>query len=304
MASGGPGQRWWEPWARRVRAVTNASGRVSVLGSPPASARPANSEITVLAANLWHDWPRHHRLPQRLEAFARLAEAVDPDVLLLQEVARTRTLQADVWLGERLGLATVSARANGDVEAIGFEEGPAILSRFPPGEVHLRRLSHGANPLVRRVALAAHLTSPHGTLLAVSVHLGLVQRHNAGQIRRLRSWVSDVSDGDAAVVGGDFNAPEHTLEITRTSDEWTDTFRHAHPHGDATTHTRARRFGRLLHRRLDYVFVQQPATTMPWRVLECRHLDAPDGPHSDHRAVLARLTLLPERVPGADAQPR
>ena len=134
----------------------------------------------MLSANLWHDWPRHQRWPERLEAFAQLAEAVDADILLLQEVARTPTLKADLWLAERLGLAMASARANGDVEAIGFEEGPAILSRFPLGDVHLRQLSHGHNPLARRVALAAHVETPFGRLLVVSVHLGLVQRHNAG----------------------------------------------------------------------------------------------------------------------------
>jgi len=45
----------------------------------------------------------------------------------------------------------------------------------------------------------------------------------------------------------------------------------------------------LLHQRLDYVFVQQPATAH-WRVLDSGHLDAPGGPHSDHRAVLTRLS--------------
>ena len=283
-----PGLKRWRPLARRVHAVTQAAGRVTVLSEPGVSHRPDGGTLTVLSANLWHDWPRRQRWPERLEAFAKLAEAVDADILLLQEVARTHDLRADLWLAERLGLAMAFARANGDVEAIGFEEGPAILSRFHLADVHLRQLSHGHNPLARRVALAAHAETPSGRLLVVSVHLGLVQRHNAGQIRRLRSWVTDVSAGDAAVIGGDFNAPEHRSEITQTRRAWTDTFRIAHPHADAVTHTRARPWGRLLHRRLDYVFVQQP-TGAHWRVLECGHLDAPGGPHSDHRAVVARL---------------
>ncbi len=242
----------------------------------------------MISANLWHDWPRQQRWPERLEAVAQLAEAEDADILLLQEVARTPTLKADLWLAERLGLALAYARANGDVEAIGFEEGPAVLSRVPLGDVHLRQLSHGHNPLARRVALGVHAETPYGRLLLVSVHLGLLQRHNAGQIRRLRSWVADVSAGEAAVIGGDFNAPEHRPEIAQTRGAWTDTFRHAHPHAEAVTHTRAAPWGGLLHRRLDYVFVQQPVTGH-WRVLDSRHLDAPGGPHSDHRAVLARL---------------
>jgi endonuclease/exonuclease/phosphatase family metal-dependent hydrolase len=292
-----PGLRRWEPLARRVHAVTKASEHITVLdGALTDRAAPA-TEITVLCANLWHDWPRGRRIRERLESFAQLAESVGADIVLLQEAARTGTLQADRWLAERLGLAMTSARANGDVEAVGFEEGPAILSRFPLGEVQLRQLSHGSNPLVRRLAIAAHLDAPHGSLLVVSVHLGLRQRHNAGQIRRLRSWVAGLSGGDAAIIGGDFNAPEHMPEIARTGEAWTDTFRLAHPDADATTHSRSRPFSAVLHRRLDYIFVQQPTTSAQWCVLECRHLDAPDGPHSDHRAVLARLAPSPSTSP-------
>ncbi len=148
-----PGLRRWEPLARRVHAVTSTAGRVTVLNGPLAEGPPVHPGVTVLCANLWHDWPRHQRLRERLEAFAGLAESVDADVLLLQEVACTATFRADLWLAERLGLSLVSARANGDVDAIGFEEGPAILSRFPLGPPHVRRLSHGSNPLVRRLAL-------------------------------------------------------------------------------------------------------------------------------------------------------
>ena len=227
-----------------------------------------------------------------MEAFAELVETEDADIVLLQEVARTTTMHADRWLAERLGLATIYAVANGDVDAIGFEEGLAILSRFPLGDIHLRRLSRGRNPFARRVALGAHVQTPHGSLLVVSVHLGLVQRHNADQIRRLRDWVRTISGGDVAVVGGDFNAPEHRSEIARTRDAWTDTFRHTNPHGEAITHTTFRPWSGLLHRRLDYIFVQQP-TSAPWDVLETAHVDAPAGPHSDHRAILTRLSPKP-----------
>ena len=232
-----PGLRSWLPPARRVHAVAQAAGWVTVQREPRASHPADVRQLTVLSSNLWHDWPRHRRWPERLEAFAQLAEAVDADIVLLQEVARTPALKADLWLAERLGFAMAFTRANGDVGAIGFEEGPAILSRFQLGDVHLRQLSHGHNPLTRRVALAAHAETPFGRLLVVSVHLGLVQRHNSAQIRRLRSWVTDVSEGDAAVIGGDFNAPEHRPEIIETREKWTDAFRpHApsrrwsHPH--------------------------------------------------------------------------
>lgn len=282
-----PGLRRAHPLARRLQAVTASAGRVAVQREPAVRSVGERESLTVLTANLWHDWPRHQRWPERLESFAGLAASVDADILLLQEVARTPGIRADHWLADRLGMAVGFARANGDLGAIGFEEGPAILSRFPIGQVHLRQLTHGHNPLVRRVALAAETVTPFGPVLVVSVHLGLVQRHNAGQIRRLRSWVGDLSAGPA-IIGGDFNAPEHRSEIDETRRRWTDSYRHLHPHADAITHSKRRSRGRVEHRRLDYVFVQQPRD-VAWEILECRHLDAPDGPHSDHRAVLTRL---------------
>ena len=277
------------PTARRVHAVAQPAGRMTVVSQPRTSVVSHRPSLTVLSANLWCDWPRQRRWPQRLEAVARLAEAEDVDLMFLQEVARTPALAADVWLSERLGMALAYARANGDVDAIGFEEGPAILSRHPLLQIHLAQLSRGHNPLVRRVALGADVRTPHGTVLAVSAHLGLLPRHNARQIRALRAWVAHLSGGEAAVVGGDFNAAETRAEIIETQRTWTDTFRTAHPHADAVTHASIAAWGRWRPpRRLDYIFVQQPHVTR-WHVSDARHVDAPGGPHSDHRAVLARL---------------
>jgi endonuclease/exonuclease/phosphatase family metal-dependent hydrolase len=69
-----------------------------------------------------------------------------------------------------------------------------------------------------------------------------------------------------------------------------DTFRHLHPKADGTTHELRWPWGGLLRRhRLDYIFLRPGARG--WRVLETCHLDAANGPHSDHRAVLTRLEI-------------
>jgi endonuclease/exonuclease/phosphatase family metal-dependent hydrolase len=286
-AAGGLGRAL--PLVRQVHAVAQPAGWATVIWQPRTRITPDRRCLTVLSANLWCDWPRQRRWPQRLEAVAQLAEAEDVDLLFLQEVARTPALAAGAWLSERLGMALAHARANGDLTTIGFEEGPAILSRHPLLEIHLAQLSRGHNPLVRRVALGAGVQTPHGAVLAVSAHLGLAPRSNAGQIRALRAWVAHVSGGRAAVVGGDFNAAEGRAEIARTQLAWTDTFRAAHPSGRAATHASIAPWGRWRPpRRLDYIFVRQPSATH-WRVSDARHVDAPGGPHSDHRAVLARL---------------
>jgi endonuclease/exonuclease/phosphatase family metal-dependent hydrolase len=255
-------------------------------------------DLTVLSINLWHDWPRHRRWRQRLESVALLVEHESADLVLLQEVARTRRLAADRWLADRLGMHDSYQRANGDRARIGFEEGVAVLSRFPLGPAHGRRLSAGRNPFVRRVALAVPVQAPTGPVLAVSAHLGLLAAHNARQVEALRAWVASVSGGEVAVVGGDFNAPEHRRSIAHTTSVWTDTFRHRHPTGPAPTHRRRRPWQQtVLTRRLDYVFVAQPPDRH-WLVTDAHHLDAPGGPASDHLAVLARL-----RPVGTDGGP-
>jgi len=288
-APSAPRQRWAPPLARRIHAVAQPAGWTTVVSQPRTSVAPHRGCFTVLSANVWHDWPRQRRWSERLEAVARLVEAEDVDLVLLQEVARTSALTADVWLSERLGMALAYARANGDVNAIGFEEGPAILSRHRLVEIHLTQFGSGHNPLVRRVALAAEVQTPHGPILGVSAHLGLLHKHNARQIRALRAWVAHLSGERAAVVGGDFNAPEGRTEIVETQRTWTDTFRTAQPYADAATHASSTPWGRWRPpRRLDYIFVQQPRVTR-WRVSDASHVDAPGGPHSDHRAVLARL---------------
>lgn len=284
-----PGLSRWGPLARRVDAVAQPAGWTTVQPVPTAPPPLTCASLTVLSANLWHDWPRQHRWTERLEAVARLIEEEAVDIVLLQEVARTSGLRADDWLAERLGLALAFARTNGSVDAIGFEEGLAILSRFPLGEVRLRQISGGANPLVRRIALAADVQTPFGRLLAVATHLGLAQRHNARQIRALRSWVAEVADGGVAVIGGDFNAQEGAAEIAQTRTHWVDAFREVHPEAVTSTHRASGLWGRWRgHRVLDYVFVLQPVGA-PWSVRAAGHVDSPAGPHSDHRAVLATV---------------
>jgi endonuclease/exonuclease/phosphatase family metal-dependent hydrolase len=242
----------------------------------------------VLSANLWHDWPRHRRLPERLEALARLVEGENVDVVLLQEVARMPSMHADEWLAERLGMSAVYSRANGDAEAIGFEEGLAVLSRYPLSEPRARPLRPSLTAFVRRMALGVEVLSPCGPLTAYSVHLGLLPGVNADQLDHLRLWVSLGPVGRPAFIGGDFNANEDTPQMRRARGSWMDVFRHLHPHADGTTHELHWPWGAALKRsRLDYLFLQPGVHR--WQVLEARHLTSDSQPHSDHRAVLARL---------------
>ncbi len=277
------------PLIRRVLYTAEPAGRLSINATPAAQGKKPCGTLTVISANLWHDWPKYRRMSARLDDFAHLVEEEGADIILLQEVARTPSFHVDEWLEQRLGMAYVYSRANGHHGAIGFEEGLAVFSRFPLREPHLKQLDTGSNPFVRRLVLGASVETPCGDLLAFSAHLGLSPQQNAKQVERLRSWVADVAGQHTALIGGDFNAHEDKPQIQQARRSWVDTFRHLNSQTDGTTHELRWPWGKPMSRkRLDYIFLHPGK--QQWQVLETRHLHAPHAPHSDHRAVMTRLT--------------
>ncbi|MEW5987247.1 MAG: endonuclease/exonuclease/phosphatase family protein [Chloroflexota bacterium] len=283
-----PGLHFLKPSIRRALAVATPTSHLFFNAHVRRPGRAESQTITILTSNLWHDWPRQRRLHERLEAFAGLVEQEQADVVLLQEVTRTPDLHVDEWLAGRLGYAHVYSRANGHEEAIGFEEGLAILSRFPLSDLHVQQLEPEPFPFVRRLALGATVQTPLGDLLAFSVHLSLLRRMNVAQLGGLQSWVGGLAEGRPVVIGGDFNAHESAPQIRRAGRTWVDTFRHLHPAADGATHVLRWPWGAPLRRqRLDYLFLQPGRPH--WGLLDAHHLQTPGRAHSDHRAVLARL---------------
>ena len=285
-----PQLRILHPVARKVQAVMEPVGRLSVQRLPHFTHRVKNESITIISANLWHDWPKHRQFTQRLESFAGMVRAENADVVLLQEVSRRQDFHVDRWLAENLGMAYVYSRANGHEAGIGFEEGLAILSQYPIQNLYLQQLGSSANLFVRRLAMGVKVLSPGGPFAAISVHLGLLRRQNVSQLSHLYTWLNSVMGGLPVVIGGDFNSHENSPHITHIRSAWLDTFRHLHPHADGTTHELRAPWGSVIRRsRLDYIFLRSGKSK--WKILETRHLDGSDGPHSDHRAVLTRLVL-------------
>ena len=286
-----PGLKAFRPFARRILKVAEPAGRLSIRSFPAYPASINADRITILSANLWHDWPRYRHREERLDDFARLVESQGADIVLLQEVARTTGFRVDEWLSERLGMGYIYSRANGHEDGIGFEEGLAVFSRFPLTKPQIQQLGGNSNPFVRRLALGATVNTPRGRLMIFSVHLGLARRQNEAQLAHLKSWVARQAGELPFLVGGDFNAHEGSPQIRKVRSAWLDTFRHIHPSAEGYTHELRWPWGSVIRRhRLDYVFFG--ANRWRWRVAEACHVDAPGGPHSDHRAVLVRLAPL------------
>ena len=242
----------------------------------------------MITANLWHDWPRHRRHRARLEDFALLVERQQADVLLLQEVARVKEFRADEWLAKRLGMAYVYGQANGDNRRNAFEEGVAVLSRFPLSDPSICYLAPRPFSLVRRLAVGATVKAPGGDFVAISAHLGHGRKLNTRQLLRLQEWSQEMAGDRPAVIGGDFNTQEHSPQIRRLQETWLDLFRVSNPDEAGETYRLTWPWGAsILSQRLDYLFLHQSQPS--WRVLDASAAQTPGQPHSDHHAVVARL---------------
>jgi endonuclease/exonuclease/phosphatase family metal-dependent hydrolase len=275
-------------WLRQAYAVWRQPAAPTVRQAPAILPSLAGGPITIISANLWHDWPRRRRLSDRLEAFARLVEVEGAQVVLLQEVARTSDFQSDSWLAERLGMGYAYSRANGDSKAIGFEEGVAIFSRFPLRQARSRSLGSAGGAFVHRMGLGVTLDIGCCELLVFSVHLGIGPAGNRRQLDHLRAWVGSLAADRPAVIGGDFNVAEDAERMASTRRTWLDLFRLLTPQGKASTHELRWPWGGVARRsRLDYMFLQPGRRA--WQVLEARHVRSEGIAHSDHQAVVVRL---------------
>lgn len=276
----------------RFLSVVKPSGKVYVISEPDIRIKETDPDsITILSANLWHDWPRNRRLKERLSCFVDLINRENVDLLLLQELSRTGDFETDKWLSDQLGMAYIYSRTNGNAPEIGFEEGLAIFSRYPIKNHRLAQLSDQNNPFSRRMALGTCIETGGGEFLAYSVHLGLLGRQNIKQFSRLKEWVEEQSGCVPAVIGGDFNAHENTSQIRSAKTTWQDSYRALNPSGNDYSHEIRWPWGKVLKRsRLDYLFLRRGNHS--WRVDEARHLDTDECPLSDHKPVLVKASFV------------
>ena len=281
---------------KSVVSVVRPSGNVSVIAHPTVELVGCEpQQITIMSANLWHDWPRTRRVRDRLECFAELIKEEGVDILLLQELIRTDRFEADKWLSEKLGMAYIYARSNGNAQGIGFEEGLAIYSRFPIRDHRLAQLSDQNNPFSRRMALGTRIETTGKDFFVFSVHLGILNKQNEKQLSRLRNWVEKESGDTPAVIGGDFNTQERSKQIQSAKSEWHDSYRTLNPHDNGYSHELRWPWGTVLRRaRLDYLFLRKGYFS--WRVDEARHIEEQSCPLSDHKPVLIKTSFGPTGI--------
>ena len=254
--------------------------------------------LRVLSMNVLHGFPDFEALEERLELIAGAIRAHDADLVLLQEVPWTFRLgDGAAYLAGRTGLNHASLRANGNRWTILFEEGAAILSRFPLDDVAGIELRPRAGFFEHRVVLYARVETSQGRLDAFSTHLTNGDAEvNRGQVESLRRFVESRA-GALFVVGGDFNAHEDSPQIRALAARWTDAWRAAHPDRAGPTCCADPRAGpeERPDERIDFVFVSHQAAVRSGRRVLQDPIRRESGwlRASDHLGLLAELEVLP-----------
>ncbi len=249
----------------------------------PASAESTTStdRLRLLQLNAYHGYPAGGgRLLQpasasdRRERADRLAAAIArlrPDIVVLQEAWCT---VAEGCLTDRLAgdldLHAVYARANGSLRWLGFEEGAAILSRFPIAVAATWRLPPDRDRFERRIALTARIDHPALPFEVVGVHAANSDSElAAAQTEHLLERLLAHPDRPA-LVAGDFNLDSSHPALGRFGEAG---YRDLHPGG------------------IDHVLLDARASG--WRPLWTEWSPQPsDAPAiSDHPGVLVEFQL-------------
>jgi endonuclease/exonuclease/phosphatase family metal-dependent hydrolase len=284
-----------------VLSVSRAGRRVEGCGDcrAEAAAAPGRDGLVVLSINVLHGFPRFEDLRERLDLVAAEIVRQDADIVLLQEVPWTPGLgNAAEYLAGRTGLNYLYLRANGNRRAILFEEGEAILSRYPLRDPALVELEPQAGFFEHRVVLGATAVTPWGDVRVFVTHLSHGKPEiNRRQAAALQALVESAGRGPA-MVAGDLNATEDSPQIQALARDWIDVYRSANP-GDAGATCCVDDLaaeGAGLKKRIDYLFLV-PGEGEPMRVESSRVvLDEPVwmGDRwlwaSDHAGVVAVVT--------------
>jgi endonuclease/exonuclease/phosphatase family metal-dependent hydrolase len=287
-----------------VLSVSKAGTQVEGCPQGCAAAEGAAGDaLRVMSLNVLHGYPGFENLSTRLALIADEIRRQDVDIVCLQEVPRTRHLGSGVEVLSRLtGLNYLYLRANGNRRAIRFEEGVAILSRYPLRDPTFVELKPRAGFFEHRVALHATAVTPWGDVDVFVTHLTNGDPEiNRKQAASLMAFVAG-GEGQVAVVAGDLNATEDSPQIRILDREWVDAYRAVHPDDPGLTccvDDLVRGSGEPLEQRIDYVFLARPAgrgakVTDARRVLN-QPFRGSDGWQwaSDHVGLLVTLELGP-----------
>ena len=139
------------------------------------ASRPVEVEaqrLRIVQLNALHHHPDRIDLDERERRLIEAVGRLNADVVILQEAWRyvDRRPLVEV-LGTELSMESVYARANGSLRLVGFEEGAAVLSRYPIVAAVSSELQPRRHRFDRRIALRADIDVGGGRIeTVVGVH--------------------------------------------------------------------------------------------------------------------------------------
>jgi endonuclease/exonuclease/phosphatase family metal-dependent hydrolase len=295
--------------------VTLAIVESALAACPTPDAPPTPRPLRFVCFNVLHGgltselWGDGERLEERLDATTEGLRALDADVIGLQEASRGwRRGNVASRIGEALGFRSVDAGATsrlfggsllGFLSAfvLAFDEGPAIVSRYPIARSTSWLLAQ-CHAFYRRVLLCAEVCTPWGAVEVCSTHLNGTACQAASVDAHLRSLSGDTP----IVLMGDLNAPESTegLRLLREQSKLIDTFRVANPSVPGFTDDQELDVEQpTVGERADYVLVApgraQSSRVVASRIVLDRPVHTRDGDllwSSDHYGVLSDVALF------------
>lgn len=254
-------------------------------------------------------WGTHEPLDARLDSAAAGLRALDPDVVLLQEIRQDAEQENTAeLLSRRMGLGhhvTYAAATTGPAGTWGpgslaGEEGLAILTRSPALDTRVLELPE-ARADERRILLSALVELERLRLWVHTTHLHWRPKDEPARELQTRAIAAAVCElGEVSVIGGDFNAEPSAPSVgyLREVAGFRDLFLEHAPDSPGLTWSESNPGTAPLawlgaNRRIDFLFCWAPPGAMAPRVESARvELDRPPTSGvlaSDHFAVFVEL---------------
>ena len=222
---------------------------ILLLCTPAAHAEEGRQDapaLRVLTYNLLHDgaWSGFFEsgthLAERLDMTIQELQRLQPDVIALQEASDSRKHgNVPQRIAAALGYQMVFAPATEHIfgigfvdrlitSAIGFKEGPSILSRYPIANSEVYDLPRCQRRMDPRILLRAEITAPDGPIQVFSAH---TSKGDDCQLQRVGELVREHQGTGRAILMGDLNTGEQSPVLTGWLKEpgFIDVFRVANP---------------------------------------------------------------------------
>jgi len=194
--------------------VGDAAPDATAPGPDAAATDGAETEmLTVLDFNLFHDFPSFSNIEQRTRMVADVINSIQPDFVTLQEAGQSPMLQnrAQVLAG-MTGYRWAWQRASGTPTV--FEEGPAILSKWPLEWSAGQMLPHDQFfGLAGRAVVGVRAQTPYGPIQVFSTHLTTQSDPTIvnDQAEAAYRFMTDQPTDMPEFLGGDMNSnPDET----------------------------------------------------------------------------------------------